>query len=625
MVSLTAKASEFSGLIPAIDSRRLNKPHIVRGRNVLLDGDGPKSYFGSEFFSYENIRKSKFAKTVRIGSRAFILAAEGIFEYDTEALVFDLIYEYPSNVATAFPWTTAFVGNEYFFCHEEIGIIRYNVNAETFNLFSGGLVPVKVKGICQAYGRLVILSDEVVQWSALDVGTDLTPSLATGAGAQALSFIGGTGIRAEAVEDGFLVFTTRGIMKMQFAANAAVFVPRMVSQNQILLTPNALVRVDPQGLIFLTRTGFYQTSGQFPVPYAPLMSEYFRRDVITQFDTSIVDIFRLDYSEDLQILFVSIASEGDPNVFQKTFANYLPTQDKWGTFDEKHVGFVDVFVPQGPFKGFNFGYICPAGYVHLFADHPFFEVICGAENRYDLLWIAPDELRGRINDNVYIGSTLSVSWGSDPVAYKGLKTGQYVTGLYSFLEASSVEYEIDPPTFVLAGVSTASTLADTGSLLVDMRASAYGKTLAPLNSFIEIGLYQFEEQREADEESAITSLIIGTSPVGDSSNGEDWNSDFLPEEDWNTLATVFEDWGYNIPTGTDYTTTLISTNDGIQLTDFGEEFLEPTIKNEVSIQFDPRGISAQYHSIKMSASVVGNSFHLKLLKVAGMLTGRSQG
>ena len=409
MERLEKTSADFQGLSPAIDPRRIQQPHIIDARNVLIDGDGPKSYFGSEFFSYQKLANAKFTKSVRIDQRSFILGAEGIFEFNNTEFVYDILYEFATTITNSHPWSTAFVGNKYYFAHPQAGLIEFNPLTETFTEITGPLVPNTIYGITESNGRLIILSEDTVQWSALDSGTDLTPSLATGAGAQGLAIIGGTGIRVAAVVTGFLTFTSQGILKSEFNNSAAVYSHRPLTIDQTLLTPHSLIEIEPDTAVFLSRTGLWTTRGDAPKEYAPLMSEYFRQSLVTQFDTSIKDIFRLDYSRDLQILFLSIGSESEPNVYPQTYANYLPIQDKWGVFNEKHTGFLDVYVPSGPFRGFNFGYMCPDGYIHLFADYPFIEQICSSDDQYDALWPAVYEIDTVINDGVYIGQSRAVA------------------------------------------------------------------------------------------------------------------------------------------------------------------------------------------------------------------------
>ena len=624
--SLTINGKDFGGLRPAIDPRRTGQAHVIQGSNFIFDVDGPKSWFGSDIRGYGKLVDGLGIQSFRVEDRSFIFTQNAVLEFDETMRLYRVLYEFASSVVTAYPWTTAFVGTKYYFCHPDIGILFYCIGEKTFSKLTGTYVPDVPYAITDAYGRLVILSETAYLWSALDDGSDLTPDLVTGAGFQSLGLIGGTPISVGKITDGFLVFTSKGIVKAQFTNNSAVFRHYVWDTTHVLLTPYCLISIEENGLLFLSRNGFWQTKGDAPEAFAPVMSEYFKDVVIPAIDDRINDIVRIDYSKGEEILFVGVGSAAEASAYIETWVLYLPMADKWGKFTRKHYGFCEVYLDSGPRQGFNFCNISASGVVNIFHDlsyvetHPNLNVY-----RDDSLWVPPYEEDAIFIEGAYIARTHSVGTHFDPIAFKDLPTGYYAVGTSVYTESALPEAPAEVEPFYSSSAYNVITFTGGVSALRLENAAASDETTQSLNSDITLGLFNFTSGTKADETSAVDTLRVDTSTLSSSSLDEDWLLDDLNDEDWNLIDNVEEDWGYNLASGIEFNAYLLTTWDGRQLTDFGRETLEVYQNFEAGILYDPRGISGMFHSLQLSADQIGYSYHLKSLEIGAILTGRYQG
>ncbi|HMD82455.1 MAG TPA: hypothetical protein VKE92_14160, partial [Anaerolineales bacterium] len=205
--SLNINLKELGSYRPVIDPRRFPTPVVIKGTNFVFDVDGPRAGFADRFYNW-----FQFDAKTRLGIREFKVEREffygtptGIWEIDPVSLMPDLLLPI-TTIKRHWPWTMAKVGNRYYFAQHNVGIWQYNPDSDD-NEWRRVNLPLNVncKGVCEAYGRLIALSDELVFWSALDDGTDFEPSTVTGAGFQALSMLSRNAFRVDKVADGFIV------------------------------------------------------------------------------------------------------------------------------------------------------------------------------------------------------------------------------------------------------------------------------------------------------------------------------------------------------------------------------------------------------------------------------------
>jgi hypothetical protein len=147
-----------------------------------------------------------------------------------------------------------------------------------------------------------------------------------------------------------------------------------------------------------------------------------------------------------------------------------------------------------------------------------------------------------------------------------------------------------------------------------------------LDAWIDVGLFRYADrafpgQEYPDEMAQVTDLVLGSNRTGGLADVlEDWNTiaDLLFDEDWNLLATA-EDWGEGNPSSSSWDTEVIATNDGTEVFNTVTPTLSRTLETQRHYTLNSSGM---YHKVHMSASDVGQSFHLKILEVAGSMDGR---
>lgn len=191
-------------------------------------------------------------------------------------------------------------------------------------------------------------------------------------------------------------------------------------------------------------------------------------------------------------------------------------------------------------------------------------------------------------------------------------------------------------TFFTPLVVFGSTAVDIGGTNFMLDSDGFDIKLLPhilakthTGSELEIGPFRYPKQEHADETSTVDSLIVD---VSESKNGEpvitndwleededdfdeDWNDSPLPEDDT-------DDWGL-IPGLPDlFDTELMSTDDGMSPQFQGVEILTAVEEFNASRKYEPVGFSAIMHRLKFKTSAVGHKFYIKVIDIAGLLTGR---
>lgn len=581
MTSLSIYHRDFVPYIPAIDARRLDKPGVISGQNFYHDIDGPRSAFTSNFAHWW-----KWSAADRVNFSSFQIDNTWIYANNSGLWKIDAISHLPQLILPVtvtnlyWPWTYAQVGNLHYFAQYNIGLWQFNALTNTFALIA---TPSAVKFICQSYGRLVCLSALVVFWSALDAGTDFTPSLTTGAGFQVLSLLSNNAFRVDPVEDGMIIATDLGLIKGEFVQANFVFRWYVISRDVFIFSPNCGVILPDVGLILLDPFGFHITNGAKPKVWEPEMSEYLKLTYLDGTDKTKFGVIKLNLSSSLNSLFVSFSAISREGIYQNSFFYYLPTA-KWGVFFAPHLAIVDLDVIS--LIQDVAGYIDSDGYMRYFTRAQFTELqpLFG----YDLaefVWRPSDEGFMVVIDGVFYGSTEIICQMVDPFLFVDKPAGLYQ---------------------VLADGTT---------------VSGYVPPHGGPNAYIDLGPFRFAEQKEADETSLISTLVIGTTAAtGGTILTEDWNTSDN-SADWN-IEGVDEDWGTSIQFQDSFLLDLIATDDGVNQQLQGPERLDVVENVGAAFQYEPSGYSAIFHRIRLTAMAVDTSFSVKFISMAGHPTGR---
>jgi hypothetical protein len=150
-------------------------------------------------------------------------------------------------------------------------------------------------------------------------------------------------------------------------------------------------------------------------------------------------------------------------------------------------------------------------------------------------------------------------------------------------------------------------------------------------SEIHIGPFRYAEQKAADETSSIDGMVVG---VSESRNGEpvqtdDWllSDEHNFHEDFNGDGSddeeeEFEDWGY-IPGFPDlFNTELMNTDDGRAPQYQGVDPLTTVEEFDAARKYETQGFSSIMHRVRFYTSEAGHKFYIKMIDIAGLLTGR---
>ena len=425
------QVKQIKGLVPALDDKEVGQPFVISGRNFAVDYEGPYAAFAHVFGSYDPIQNPIAIETIQIGNAVFYCTQNAIYTYDSIGMWFVPVYQF-TPVTDAWPWSVAYVGSKYYLCREGVGVLQYdpvaisfqNINTMTFT-YQGtpgqavsAFLPVNPCAICQSYGRLVILGSDKVVWSAQDNGIYIGVDLTTGSAYQGLSIIGGSPLNVKETIDGFVTFTTNGILKSEINNGVTVYNHFVLSRTAKMLNPFCCVTMpnaigtttspflssSDMIITFLTKQGFYTTDGHVPRPWEPLFSEFLTKKILPNYkDLTVTSLFRLLYVEDRRWLFLSVADPDFQQKYQKAYVLYTP-RDEWGSFNELHCAIGLFNVGLSPQQNYNLGYIDWNGYIHTFQDLAYKEMTFDSFHNY--LYRVKTEAQCRyIENGVLLAST----------------------------------------------------------------------------------------------------------------------------------------------------------------------------------------------------------------------------
>ena len=667
MPSQNIPAKLIKGLVPAIDPKIAERPYVLSGKNFMVDLKGPYAAFSNRIPMYDFLSTPQNVATFRILADTFICTSGTILRYDTTAMRYYPVFTFNDD-GTLWPWYMAEVSGKFYFCRKNVGLFMYDpttykwtsllhYNAGT-EVNDNGFVVAQPVSICASQGRLIVLGRDYVQWSALDDGTSLTPSLATGAGNQGLNLIGGKGypLSVQEVVDGYIVYTQRGCFKGEISYGTQPFRHFPLDKNIIPINQFCVINNGDKTPTVLDRKGLFRTDGTRHQPFEPLFSEYLYKDVLTSTIINNSTLARLYYNIDFKWFIISLAEAENPAIYQRAFVYYEPRQE-WGSFDQTHAGFGEISFVGGPLNGFNFGYFDQSGYFHNFINDVFSELAPNVSNY--TFWQNPADMPPRQQDSVYLFSSYINVYDKNPNIFTGVSSTLYTQ---SFLDSTvnSVDfgavklnyddinytsndmtqedyltnYAIDvTEDWLIIPDGTADTDWGAGDAFYRFGSSIdcsfgmsqlvlnkYLPSNNPLNSEINIGLFRIEDQQYPDELSVITNVHIGTDAIPGAPIIEDWNV-LNATDDWKTTAsnTSDEDYGYGYVQITSFNAAIIGTFDGARV--FNQETL--TLQTDSGeVQYYTCLNNGVYHTLQLTAYSVDQTFHLKSLEVSGFLSGR---
>ncbi len=623
---------QFKGLLPALDRRQPTDKFVLDGQNFLVDAEGPYSAFGTTIVTPSQIRNPEVINTFRIGIENVLFTLTAIMKFDTVSGIF-----YPGLPLTAnntdFPWSQAVVGGVHYFAQKDEVIHAYNPFTDIWSTITINVI-INPYAVTKAGGRLVILGENDVQWSAIDNGADLATDIEKGIGIQSLAIVGGgTSLAILPTFDGFITYTSTGLMKSELVDSINPFrhFPLTADEGIIPLSQYSVIETADNEHVMLTKTGFYITNGKVPQIFQPLMGEFFRRKVLPGLDITNPTILRLTFNSELQWFIVSIAETEQRFRYTKAYVLYIP-RDEWGLFNRAHVAFGEVSISAGSNKGFNFGYFCADGCMHNFTDFPHQEQ---HPNNIDADKLPNNFHYFHENFTPPTRTRNSITFFTSYIQLETFDETPFSNGtsLYEFTEIESTPSPQTPDDIMQASTLTAFKFdLSMQSSIVEVAWKQFTPIFGTIDSFIEVGPFRVQtEEDEADEFTLLNDLVIGMLEAPPVIKSEDW-LEFAPDvdEDWLNDDLEDEDWGSGVFTSTDYIAKIIGSLDSYNVFQDQEEILEERT-DIVDADIDETTGRARYftcynngiyHIIKIEALNINESFHLKTVDLDLIPAGR---
>lgn len=334
--------TDIAGYIPGKEPRQCTQVTVLDGKNFVSDVYGPRAAYASDisFAEMLSVVARQRVQALRCNDTVFYGTSCGILRLDAESgLWFPLFNVELENVF--WPWSVAYVGKKYYFAQYMIGLWEYDPAANSIRHVKTPVYDNAIS-LCEAFGRLILLTPTYVVQSAQDAGADLTPMLATGAGAQGVSLIGGTAYRVDAVSDGVLVSTSNGIMKGTKVDTVYVFSWDVLSRELSLFSPSCACDIVGQGMLYIDEHGFrfITSTTSAPSAWEAEISEAFRNEFLRLKRARTPGNVFVYYSYAEKSVFVAFSEEGPNGLCTKAYV-YNTVTAKWGLFNHQFSGLFD--------------------------------------------------------------------------------------------------------------------------------------------------------------------------------------------------------------------------------------------------------------------------------------------
>lgn len=608
------------GLNPALDARSIDRPYVLDGRNFLFGTTGPRTGFGRKLTSYDKIVAGKGVATFRVEDRSYLFLDDGIFDFDpVSGLYFPIfIFSTPIGGPHAYPWSSAFVNDTYYFARRDIGIIVYNSTTQIWSTYTDPFLPADPRSVADANGRLIILCANAIVTSALDDGQNITPSIELGVNIQTLSALIGKSDAFAVFKsvNGFIVFTDKGFIRAVRSESVIPFRFLDAVTSHAPINPFSVVGFDEEDKqIFLDKKGLHTIQRDLPEPYDNIFNEFLRNELLPSLPLGHPDLVRLHYAADQQLMIVSHSfSQGD-TYYGRAFVQYIPRED-WGVFNSGHLGFGEAQLNDDPDVTYQLSVFDQDGDVYAIDSRPYIETRPIVDYAY--YFAEYNEIPARDQDGeLFMPDSMHIGSG---------RHFPYLAqfGITSYFVLSPLQ---TTPTTIVLAVGSGHTSEDVAGELImrdmiemDHIISLLTYTLAApvpedLDAYIVIGLYRVLDQETEDRMTNISEVAVYATP-----GQEDVIVDYLElfgEEDWNNLEG-FEDWGKDAAVA-GYDTDLIATVDGKTAFAIYELDIQ-TKENQATIYAaDAEGI---WHQVKIKAPSLFQSFHLNSLVLDGRVSSR---
>lgn len=583
MPSLNITSKQIKGLLPALDRRTVGQPFIVDGQNFLIDLKGPYAAFANRIFTYNQWFNPVYTQSFELdGGDAVYCTLGAIFRFDVVSQRLQLLFTFP-DAGIVYRWTMANVNGVYYFARSGInGVIVYNPFDSSWELMTAN-VPINPIAVGQGSGRLVVISTTFAAWSALGDGTNLTPDLTSGAGFQPLSLMGGQGIMCGETADGFMVWTTKGTMKCEYIYFLNTFRVYPLDRSYVPINCFCVVPIEPgKEWLILDAKGFFSSTGQQYKEFEPIMGEFFNNKLLPTLDLTNVQQIRLEYNQIVKNLYVSVASPLLNGQYAYAYVFYRSAAE-WGIFNYFHYNFMEMAALSGVTKGYNWGFIGADLYFHYFVPDVFVELApTGTPINY--FYRLDLDTPIRIVNGILIATADMHIHNEDETVYN-------TAGMYQYNGANA-------PTVYLAPDN-------------------------PINSYIEIGLLRWAEQKYDDEIGEVTNVKLSVDDFPGTQVFIDYNNIAVGITiDYNNVPLpIDEDWGSGVLSSSIFTAIIMGTNDGTTPWVGNTEVLTLSIDSGDDKYYTCFN-SGVFHTVRLEALLPNTTFHLRLMELSGSVGGR---
>jgi hypothetical protein len=572
---------DAQGFSPAVEMTRSNQVFAISGKNYVFDTLGPRSAFGNRFLQEIPLMGIEHCQGFQIDigpiTRSFLMTSQALMEWDEAKGGFQIRFITPDTTEAPYRWTYGYLNQVLYFCHPRVGIITTNVAGIIFQKAIGRGIPEAPIAIATDNGRLGVMTDQFLHWSAQSNGLDYQPEIG-GAGAQKISDrVSGAPIMLSSYGQGFLTWTTEGVMKSDFVGEQFVYRHRSVSTEFKPINSFCVVRLNDQSTVILDQRGLFQTTGGPPTPMVPLFNE-FLIDFIKRNRLTIGLNCRLEWDTIRRRLYVMVSRSQQSAIFERAFVLYPPL-DKWGEFSEPCYGIVPVVIRGSLREDQYFGFVGLDGLIRL--------------------WLETGSTQARNSDKL---GNLIIRRNQKPVQKIESSGAGRVVSASGVGNSSPVEIPQSQSGYYLAGSPVIKT-----------------PELAGLGAEIRLGLFRMLSDVTADTLSEMTELILRTGPTGE-------------------FGDVVPNYSLEAPTGVDFGEFDPAPNDGferlnyvnhkvkvISTVDGVSEFQSaiPIITGHApAARFFCLSSVGLWHMLEISAIDTGEAFHIRTVEMNEVPAGR---
>lgn len=387
------RKTDIGGFLPTFHQAQVNDIRVLRGRNFRWHYDGPLSGWGNKAVSgpFSHDCNLPYYSLFHFNDKSILATPQGIYSQND---AHEWVIEFPLNgvnyakCEADYPWSTAFVGDSYYFSHPTVGIIAYNryeckwsrcklsscvdkdkpVSEELqFYDFADTKVVTEnlVYGIAEAGNRLIVLSKDTIGHSAIDDGCELECDPFCGGGFVSSSLAKyGKPLGVFKTLNGFAVFTSNAIVQARDLESIGAFSYKAVNYNVTAVSPYAITQYGSQfDIVFLSKAGFKIASlNRETLVVQDFESEIgswlVEKELVRHNWLAIQHSVRLYYSEETEELCVSLLDYrcADDNVYNRALV-YSVKYKKWASFDQPHYCFGPVNGIHHRTNGFTFGFL----------------------------------------------------------------------------------------------------------------------------------------------------------------------------------------------------------------------------------------------------------------------------